>query len=598
MLFPPHATDLLSLIPLSARTILDVECGTGTLAAAYRPMNPKARLLGIAADPVAAAQAALHMDDVATVDLERDPLPFDVPDGIDCIIYDDVLGHLRDPWALIRRHAEALSPDGIMLICVPNIEYWRLTERLLRGTWQGDETPKRDTPENETPKNETPKNETTEGGTPTGDPSAGKTQPGEVPRDALVRRFNLESVRDNLVRAGLSLCDVTMREPDGDAAARFAASLALGLEALGIDPREYAKRAAPSHLIWRVRKEPRRRMIVAGNMLDPIGGVSHVRVVYPIQALATDPTVAAGVTDRVEVAKPGDLTPRIFVLHRPALTGEQGLGLLQRLSEAGFLIVTEFDDLPEHFDMMRRGGALGFHGVHAVQTSTTAMADALRAYHSEIAVFPNAMGSLAEVRNFTDPKATTMFFGALNREWDWLPFMPVINTVAAIAGDRLRFQVVHDQAFFEALETPHKAFTPTCDYETYLRLLGGSEISFMPLSDTRFNRAKSDLKFIEAGSCRVAALASSVVYSDSIADGKTGLLFRDPTEFHAGLLRLLAMPELARDIADAARQYVADERMLAYQVAPRIAWYRSLWARREVLEDARRQRMVRYLAAA
>jgi hypothetical protein len=57
------------------------------------------------------------------------------------------------------------------------------------------------------------------------------------------------------------------------------------------------------------------------------------------------------------------------------------------------------------------------------------------------------------------------------------------------------------------------------------------------------------------------------------------------------------MPELAREIGDAARRYVADERMLAYQVAPRIAWYRSLWARREVLGEARRQRMVRNQAA-
>jgi hypothetical protein len=51
------------------------------------------------------------------------------------------------------------------------------------------------------------------------------------------------------------------------------------------------------------------------------------------------------------------------------------------------------------------------------------------------------------------------------------------------------------------------------------------------------------------------------------------------------------MPELARSLGDAARQYVADHRMLAYQVAPRIAWYRSLWARREVLEAARRARI-------
>jgi SAM-dependent methyltransferase len=557
MLFPPDASDLLSRIPLSARTILELGCGTGTLAAAYRPINPKARLLGIEADPVAASQAAAHMDQVEAAAPDIDPLPFDVPDGIDCIILNGVLEHLRDPWGLVRRRAAALNPDGVMLICVPNVEYWRLTERLLRGTWHQ----------------------------------------GEAPDHGRIHGFSLDSVRDNLVRAGLTLCDVTMREPDADAASGFAASLALGLEALGVDPRDYAKRAAPSHLIWRVRKEPGDRMVLAGNMLDPVGGVSHVRVVYPIQAMATDPLVIASVTDRVEIAQPGDPTPRIFVLHRPALVGEQGQDLLRRLLDARSVIVTEFDDLPDHFEMMRMGGALGFYGVHAVQTSTTAMAEAIRAYHSEIAVFPNAMGSLAEVRNFADPGSMTLFFGALNRERDWLPFMPAINAVAAMAGERLRFQVVHDEAFFCALQTPHKQFTPTCDYETYIRLLGGSEISFMPLSDTRFNRAKSDLKFIEAGSCRVAALASSVVYGNSIEDGRTGLLFRDPVEFHARLLRLLAMPELARELADAARRYVADDRMLAYQVEPRIAWYRSLWARRDALEAARRAR-VQHRAAA
>jgi hypothetical protein len=43
---------------------------------------------------------------------------------------------------------------------------------------------------------------------------------------------------------------------------------------------------------------------------------------------------------------------------------------------------------------------------------------------------------------------------------------------------------------------------------------------------------------------------------------------------------------------------VADDRMLAYQVAPRIAWYQSLWARREALSEARRQRMLRFRAVA
>ena len=45
-----------------------------------------------------------------------------------------MLEHLTDPFAMLRHHAEALSPDGMMLICVSNVEHWSLTERLLRGT--------------------------------------------------------------------------------------------------------------------------------------------------------------------------------------------------------------------------------------------------------------------------------------------------------------------------------------------------------------------------------------------------------------------------------------------------------------------------------
>ena len=70
-----------------------------------------------------------------------------------------------------------------------------------------------------------------------------------------------------------------------------------------------------------------------------------------------------------------------------------------------------------------------------------------------------------------------------------------------------------------------------------------------------------------------------------------GLLFHNADELRDRLLRLVAMPELARGLGDAARHYVAGERMLAYQVAPRIAWYRSLWARRAELNNALHARL-------
>ena len=540
--------DLLERIPLDTSIVLDVGCGTGSLVSAYRRLNPRARLLGVDKDPAAAAIAAQRFDEVAVVDVERNPLPFVLDRPIDCLIYADVLEYLDDPWRVLRRHQEALSDEGSMLIRVPNVEHWSIAERLLRGTWQ--------------------------------------YEPGGLLDQAHLRWFGLESMRQDLLKLGLVPYDVQPCISEASQAEAFTGRITPALAALGIDPRAYVQRAAPSHFIWRVRKRLRARLTVAANMLRPIGGVSHVRVVHPLQALRSDPTVATHlVTSQDPPTAAGD-GPRIFVLHRPSLPGEPGAAVIRALLSGGWLIVTEFDDDPDHFGLLDAEDQFAFRGVHAVQVSTPALATILRTRNPEITVFPNAIHSLPDVNNFHDPRVLTVFFGALNRERDWAPLMPMLNAVVEKAGDRLRFAVVHDQAFFNALQTPHKVFTPTCDYDSYLALLGKCEISLMPLGDTQFNRAKSDLKFIEAGACRVAALASHVVYADSIDDGRTGLLFHSPEEMRDRLLRMVAMPELALDLGNSARSYVASERMLAYQVAPRIAWYRSLWARRDELNNA------------
>jgi SAM-dependent methyltransferase len=545
-------SDILERIPLDARVVLDVGCGTGALAAAYRPLNPRVRLLGIDTDAEAAAIAAQRLDEVAVVDVEQNPLPF--PDRpIDCVIYSDVLEHLRDPWAVMRRHVEALSADGMLLICVPNVEHWSFAERLLRGNWD--------------------------------------YEPSGLLDATHLRWFSLESMRKGLTEFGLYPCDVHPRVFDVAAAETFVAAMAPALASLGIDPQAYLQRAAPLQYVWRVRKQPRERLVVASTMLEPIGGVSHVRVVYPLQAMETDPSVTTHLIETPEFTLPPVDIPRVFVLHRLGLAGQHGTAIIRTLLKGGWLVVSEFDDHPDHFGMLDSPGQMAFSGVHAVQTSTPALADVLRTRNPEVAVFPNAIRALPDVYNFADEGRMTLFFGALNREQDWAPFIPVLNSVAESMGDRLCFSVVHDRAFFDALHSPHKQFTPTCDYPSYMALLGQCEISFMPLADTPFNRAKSDLKFIESGACRVAPLASHIVYANSMQDGRTGLMFRDPEELRERLMRLVMMPELARSLGDAARDYVINERMLAYQVAQRTAWYRSLWLRRTELTNALYARM-------
>jgi hypothetical protein len=227
-----------------------------------------------------------------------------------------------------------------------------------------------------------------------------------------------------------------------------------------------------------------------------------------------------------------------------------------------------------------------FHAVHAVQTTTEPLAKRFRVENPEVAVFPNAVKELPPPDNYRDLSRVTLFFGAINREDDWAAHIEALNSAAQLAGDRLAFRIVHDRALFDALKTSHKQFTPLCDYETYLDLLGRCEIAFMPLRDTPFNRCKSDLKFLEASSRRVASLASPTVYATSLQDGVSGLLFDSPAALQSQLLRIVGDPSFGLRLAETARAYVARNRMLAYQAADRIAWYRSLWARREELGAA------------
>ncbi len=543
--------DILDRIPLAARSVLDVGCGSGALAVEYLRRNPAALMVGIERDAAAAAIARGRMHHVLEGDVERDPLPFqgNLPQGgFDCIIYGDVLEHFQDPWAVLRQQVRALAPGGTVLVCMPNVEHWSFVERLLRGTWN--------------------------------------YEPQGLFDSTHLRWFSLESTRRALIEAGLQPVDVKGRVFNPRGAEQFTQAIAPALGALGIRPDEYLNRAAPLQHVWRAVRRAQPQLAVVSTKLNPVGGVSEVRVVQPMLALSTDPGLLIQVVEQTELPRIPDGIPCICILHRPALINSGGVATLRTLLAKGYLLVCEFDDHPDYIPILQGQDVFNFRGVHAVQTTTEPLAEVLRAQNPEVIVLPNGVARLPETRSFQRPDRLTLFFGGINRDNDWPPLLPALNTIAGLAGGRLHFQVVADQAFFEALDTPHKQFTPLCDYPTYLDLLGRSDICFMPLADTPFNRCKSDLKFLEASASGLASLASEVVYRDSIEDGRTGLLFRDGIELQQQLARMIANPGWTRGLAQAARAHVAQHRMLAYQVARRSAWYRSLWARRRELTEA------------
>jgi methionine biosynthesis protein MetW len=130
-LSPAHRL-VLEAVPLGAR-VLDVGCATGYLAAELAARG--SAVVGVEADPAAAAEAAAACERVVTGDVEsadcRAALAGLAP--FDAIVCADVLEHLRDPWTALGSLAPLLRSGGRAVLSVPNIGHWTARRALLRG---------------------------------------------------------------------------------------------------------------------------------------------------------------------------------------------------------------------------------------------------------------------------------------------------------------------------------------------------------------------------------------------------------------------------------------------------------------------------------
>jgi 2-polyprenyl-3-methyl-5-hydroxy-6-metoxy-1,4-benzoquinol methylase len=130
--------DLLAAIPLHASQVLELGAGAGALGAAFKRRNPKAHWIGVELMHEAASLAAHHLDEVivANAEDEQSSLPWDAWQGrMDAIVLGDVLEHLRDPWHMLARLSTCLSPQGVVIACIPNVGHWTVIQGLLQGNF-------------------------------------------------------------------------------------------------------------------------------------------------------------------------------------------------------------------------------------------------------------------------------------------------------------------------------------------------------------------------------------------------------------------------------------------------------------------------------
>lgn len=133
MLYDSVNTHVLARVPPTAARILDVGCGTGALGREIKK-RLACSITGITHSAEEAELAASNLDGVIVRDLNE----FD-PGGLgefDCVICSHVLEHLYRPEKLLGRLRQNFSPDGLLIVALPNVLHWRQRIEFCRGRFR------------------------------------------------------------------------------------------------------------------------------------------------------------------------------------------------------------------------------------------------------------------------------------------------------------------------------------------------------------------------------------------------------------------------------------------------------------------------------
>ncbi|MBA2281278.1 MAG: methyltransferase domain-containing protein, partial [Acidimicrobiia bacterium] len=126
-------SEMIPFVPVGARRVLDVGCGYGAFGAALKAARPDIVVWGIEPAVEPAGHAASRLDQVVVGSYPDDLSP---EERFDCIVFNDVLEHVVDPWAVLQRTLPHLRPGGRVVASVPNVRHWSVIWSLARaGRW-------------------------------------------------------------------------------------------------------------------------------------------------------------------------------------------------------------------------------------------------------------------------------------------------------------------------------------------------------------------------------------------------------------------------------------------------------------------------------
>jgi SAM-dependent methyltransferase len=127
--------EMIPFVPAGIARVLELGCGGGDFGAALK-IARNVEVVGIETAASAAALAQQRLDRVLVADIERGAL--DLPeDHFDCLVCNDVLEHLADPWTALKRLRRHVRPGGWLVASIPNVRHHKVVRRLIwPGEWR------------------------------------------------------------------------------------------------------------------------------------------------------------------------------------------------------------------------------------------------------------------------------------------------------------------------------------------------------------------------------------------------------------------------------------------------------------------------------
>jgi len=126
--------EMLKYIPHDVKTTLEFGCGCGNFSQLIKNKF-NVECWGVEIDRQAAEKASEKLYKIINADAHQ--ALNQIPENyFDCIIFNDVLEHLQDPYSLLRDIKSKLKSSGVIVASIPNVRFWSIIFKLtVHGQW-------------------------------------------------------------------------------------------------------------------------------------------------------------------------------------------------------------------------------------------------------------------------------------------------------------------------------------------------------------------------------------------------------------------------------------------------------------------------------